>query len=112
MKGIAGVRNFFAHQLDASFDSLDEKFARAMRRLTLHENKSHYPHHLFGPDSNIAIEPVTSKRDQFVVNLKLALIALMRDRVSHHPHANQPLSEEQLLEKFPNRYKADEQPPA
>jgi hypothetical protein len=112
MKGIASVRNFFAHQLDASFDSLDEKFARAMRRLTHHENKSHYPHHLFGPDSNIAIEPVTSKRDQFVVNLKLALIALMRDRVSHHPYANQRLSEEQLLEKFPNRYKADEQPPA
>jgi len=112
MKGIARVRNFFAHRLDASFDSLDEEFTRVMRRLTLHENKSHYPHHLFGPDSNIAIEGVTSKRDQFVVNLKLALITLMRDRVSHQPHTNYPLSEKELLEQFPDRYDADEQPTA
>jgi hypothetical protein len=110
MKGIAGVRNFFAHHLDASFDSLDREFTRPMQRLTLHENRTYYPHHLFGPDSNVAIEPANSKREQFIVNLKLALIILMRDRISHHPYTNRPRSEEELLQQYPNRYSAEEQP--
>jgi hypothetical protein len=110
MKGIAGVRNFFAHHLDASLDSLDREFTKAMQRLTLHENRTYYPHHLFGPDSNVAIEPVNSKREQFIVNLKLALIILMRDRISHHPYTNRPRSEEELLQQYPNRYSAEEQP--
>src|SRR5262245_11368858 len=38
MRGIAGVRNFFAHNLDASFDSTDKKFITAITRLKLHEN--------------------------------------------------------------------------
>jgi hypothetical protein len=111
MKGIAGVRNFFAHHLDATLDSGDGKFIKAMRRLTLHENRSHYPHHLFGPDSDVAIEPVKSKRDQFVVNLKLALIILMRDRISHHAHTNRPRSDAELLELYPKRYSVKEQQP-
>jgi len=110
MKGIAGVRNFFAHHLDASLDSLDREFTKAMQRLTLHENRTYYPHHLFGPDSNVAIEPVNSKREQFIVDLKLALIILMRDRISHHPYTNRPRSEDELLQQFPNRYSAEEQP--
>ena len=104
LKGITGVRNFFAHHLEAPFDSLNEDFVRAMTRLTLHENRTHYPHHLFGPDSQTAIEPINSRRDQFVVNLKLALIILMRDRISHDTHSNRPLTEEQLLERHPHRY--------
>jgi DNA-binding MltR family transcriptional regulator len=108
MKGIAGVRNFFAHHLDASFGSLDRQFTRPMQRLTLHESRTYYPHHLFGPDSNVAIEPVNSKREQFIVNLKLALIILMRDRISHHPYTNRPRSEEELLQQYPNRYSAEE----
>ena len=112
MKGIAGVRNFFAHHLDASLESADGKFTKAMQRLTLHENRTYYPHHLFGPDSNIAIEPINSKREQFIVNLKLALIILMRDRISHHPYTNRPRSDDELLEQYPNRYSAEEQPPA
>ena len=103
LKGIARVRNFFAHRLDASFDTLDNDFNEAMRRLTLHENRTHYPHHLFGPDSQTAIEPINSKRDQFVVNLQLALLILMRDRISHEPHSNHPLTEDQLRAKYPNR---------
>ena len=104
LKGVTSVRNFFAHNLGASFDSLNEDFARAMTRLTLHENRTHYPHHLFGPDSQTAIEPINSRRDQFVANLKLALIILMRDRISHDTHSNRPLTEEQLLERYPHRY--------
>jgi len=112
IKGIAGVRNFFAHHLDASFESADGAFTKAMRRLTLHENRTYYPHHLFGTDSKVAIEPINSKREQFIVNLKLALIILMRDRISHHPYTNQPRSHEELLKQYPNRYSAEEQPPA
>jgi hypothetical protein len=111
MKGIAGVRNFFAHHLDASLDSVDKKFTKTMQRLTLHENRTHYPHHLFGPDSDVAIEPVNSNREQFIVNLKLALIILMRDRISHHPYTNRPRSEPELLKEYPNRYSTREQPP-
>jgi hypothetical protein len=104
LKGIAGVRNFFAHNLSASFDSLDDDFDKSMKRLVLHENRTHYPHHLFGPDSKIVLEPINSRRDQFIVNLKLGLIALMRDRISHEPFTNRPRSEEELLNLYPNRY--------
>jgi len=47
LKGIARVRNFFAHRTDASFDSLDKDFTDAMKRLVLYEGRTHYPHHLF-----------------------------------------------------------------
>jgi hypothetical protein len=104
LKGIAGVRNFFAHNLSASFDSLDDDFDKSMKRLVLHENRTHYPHHLFGPDSKIPIEPINSRRDQFIVNLKLGLIALMRDRISHEPFTNRPRSEEELLNLYPHRF--------
>lgn len=108
LKGIVGVRNFFAHHLDASFDSLDREFLKAMNRLTLQENRTHYPHHLYGPDSKHEIEPITNKKTQFVVNLKLGLIVLMRDRVSHESHTNQPFTEEELREKFQNRREAED----
>jgi hypothetical protein len=100
LQGIARVRNFFAHNLDASFDSLSEDFVKPMTRLHLHDGKTHYPHHLYGGDSSYQIEQVTNKRLQFVVNLKLGLIALMRDRVSHHLHTNIPLTEEQIRAQF------------
>jgi DNA-binding MltR family transcriptional regulator len=104
LKGLARVRNFFAHRTDASFDSLDKDFTDAMKRLILHEDRTHYPHHLFGPDSDAAIEPVKSMRDRFVVNLKLGLIALMRDRISHHEFSNEPRTEQEMLANFPDRY--------
>jgi hypothetical protein len=111
MKGIARVRNFFAHRLDASFSSQDKDFTKAMGQLSLHQNRTHYPHHLFGSDSEIAIELISSERERFVVNLKLSLIALMRDRIGHVPYSNQPLTEDQLLEKYPDRYSTEGQRP-
>lgn len=105
MKGLAEVRNFFAHQTGASFDSLDPKFLNGIGRLTLHQGRTHYPHHLFGPDSATELEPVKNRRDQFIVNLKLSLIALMRDRVSHVAYSNQPLTDEQIRAKFPELQK-------
>jgi hypothetical protein len=103
MKAIARVRNFFAHHLDASFSSQDKEFTKAMSLLTLHRNRTHYPHHLFGPDSDIAIEPISSEREKFAVNLKLSLIALMRDRIGHVPYSNQLLTDDELLQKYPDR---------
>ena len=108
LKGLARVRNYFAHRTDASFDSLDDD---AVKRLVLHEGKTYYPHYLFGPDSKEPIEPVTSRRDQFVVNLKFGLIALMRDRISHHDHSNKLRTEEELLTIFPDRYAAEGEQP-
>jgi hypothetical protein len=104
LKGIAGVRNFFAHHLDASFDSLNKDFVNSIGKLVLHEGRTHYPHHLFGPDSQTPIEPVSSRRDLFILNLKLALIMLMRDRVSHEPWTNRQLTEEELLANYPDRW--------
>lgn len=108
LKGLVGVRNFFAHHLDASFDSLDKEILKAMSRLTLHENRTHYPHHLYGPDGKHGIEPITNKKIQFVVNLKLGLIVLMRDRLSHETYTNQPLTAEELHEKYVARREAEE----
>jgi DNA-binding MltR family transcriptional regulator len=110
LKGLAHVRNFFAHRTDASFDSLDKILTDAMKRLVLHEGRTYYPNHLFGPDSAVSIEPVTSRRDQFVVNLKLGLIALMRDRISHHDHSNKPRTEQEMRDIFPDRYAAGSHP--
>jgi hypothetical protein len=75
MKGIACVRNVFAHHLDASFDHPTSKLKKGLALLTLrNEYKKHYPHHLYGPVSNNVIEPIKSNRDLFLVNLKLALL--------------------------------------
>ena len=96
--GIAEVRNFFAHNLDASFDSKKEKMVEAMKKLVLHENRTHYPHHLFRHDTKHPLEPIRSNRDRFIVNLQLCLIALMQDRVSHETHSFEPRTEEQIRE--------------
>lgn len=105
LKGIARVRNVFAHHLNVSFDSPDKMLVKGMNALILHEAKTHYPHHLYGGDTAQQIEPISDKRTQFIVNLKLGLIALMRDRVSHIYHSNQPLSEEEIRERFSNKHR-------
>jgi DNA-binding MltR family transcriptional regulator len=100
LKGITGVRNFFAHDLRASFEVTDKKLLKAMEHLTLNDGRTHYPHHLYGGDSEVPIERVKNNRDQFLVNLKLCLIMLMRDRTSHHAHASTLLTEKELEEKY------------
>lgn len=98
LNGIAEVRNFFAHNLDASFDSKHENMVNALKRLVLNENRTHYPHHLFRRDTKHPLEPIRSNRDRFIVNLQLCLIALMQDRVSHETHSFEPRTEEQIRE--------------
>jgi hypothetical protein len=113
LKGIAGVRNFYAHNLGASpsFESEKaEEFLDSMKSLTLHVGKSHYPDHRYGGDSAFEIEPVTDNRTRFIVNLKLGLIALMRDRCSHEMHSNKALSPEEIKVEF-ERTAKDKLPP-
>jgi DNA-binding MltR family transcriptional regulator len=73
-----GLRNFLAHNLQASFDSQAKEFLDAVDCLTLHASKCYCPDHRYGGDSNVEIESVKDKRAQFIVNvnLKLGLIAL------------------------------------
>ncbi|WP_269585179.1 hypothetical protein [Roseibium sp. Sym1] len=107
LKGLAGVRNFFAHNLSASFNSPNKDLKQSIRRLTLQDDREFYPHHLWGPDTDHPIEEINSEKDKFVVNLKIALILLMRDRVAHHPNSNILRTEAELLKKWPNRYSAE-----
>lgn len=97
--GINTTRNFFAHHLDASFDATAEEFVTAMNKLKLHEYRKHYPHHLYDEDSTNKIESVRNNRIKFVVNLKLCLIALMHDRVSHETWSNRQFTEEEIKQK-------------
>jgi DNA-binding MltR family transcriptional regulator len=110
LKGLAGVRNFFAHDPHPRFDSLDARFVQSINALTLHEGRECYPHRLWGPDTKFKIESISTRQDQFIVNLKLALIFLMRDRVSHHAYSNLPRTEEDLLKTWPDRFKENGEP--
>jgi DNA-binding MltR family transcriptional regulator len=101
LKAIAGVRNFFAHELDASFQSQDPRLLAHMDNLSLHKSRSHYPHHLFSwKDTEAPIEQINNNRDQFIANLKLGLLALMQDRVSHHKNSNERLTPQEIEEKY------------
>jgi hypothetical protein len=104
LKGLTRIRNCFAHTLDASFISPNKELRGNLKRLALHEGRTHYPHHLFGPDSDVEIESIITNQDRFIVNLRLALLFLMRDRISHHPYSNCAFTEDQLLAKYPTRY--------
>ena len=96
LKAVAHIRNRFAHDLDMSFDSEDKDFVKEIEKLNLHKGKTYYPHHLGGGESAYKIEEVTNRRERFTVNLKLGLIALMRDRLSHKPHSNEALTKEEI----------------
>ena len=104
LQGLVRIRNYFAHHIDASFASSNEYLTKSLKRLTLHENRTHYPHHLFGPDTDLAIESVRTSQERFILNLKLGLLILMRDRISHEPYTNHPLTEAEFLAKYPQRF--------
>jgi hypothetical protein len=78
----------------------EAQIAEYMKHLTLHESRSHYPDHRYVGDSKFAIEPVKDRRGQFLVNLKLCLIALMRDRCCHEIHTSRALTLEEIEAKF------------
>jgi hypothetical protein len=88
--GISEIRNFFAHNLVANFQSTDTRLSNAVNKLTLHQGRSHYPHPFKGQDSDIEIEKVNGQRDSFIVNLKLCLIELLADSSKHQHGSNFP----------------------
>jgi len=91
MYSIEFVRNSFAHNLAVSFTSSDDKLKKAMKSLTLHQDRSHYMNPFTGKDSQEAdmeIGPVNSPRERFLVNLKICLLHLMRDQRMHRPWSN------------------------
>ena len=101
LSALTKVRNFFAHHLDAqSFDDQDDKLQSAMENLKLHNGRKFWPHHLFQEDIAEAIPAINSGQDKFLVNLQLGLIFLMRDRVSHNPHSNQPVKPKVLKARY------------
>lgn len=97
--GLSRVRNFFAHNLDASFNSQKKEMVEPMKLLTLHKGRKVYPHPIYEGDTDVPIEAITNNRDRFLVNLQFCLIALMRDRVSHHTWSNKPLTKTALREQ-------------
>lgn len=97
--GLSEARNFFAHNFDASFNSKDKKMIDAMKKLRLHEGKAVYPHRIYDGDTKQPIEPISTNHDKFLINLKLCLIMLMRDRVSHETWSNKPHTKKAMNEK-------------
>lgn len=85
---LANIRNVFAHDLFTTFDATHEGMARAFGKLTLHVGLTHYPNALFSGNTNIPIEPPTSRRELFMTNVRLLMIVLMRDLHSHQPYSN------------------------
>lgn len=98
--GLAEVRNHLAHNLDDSLESKAPTLVEAMKKLTLHEGRAHYPHPLTAEDSEFEIEGVEDNRTKFIVNLKLGLIALMADRANHENWSNLPLTPERRKKRF------------
>jgi hypothetical protein len=96
LHGVIQVRNAFAHTLDASFDSDLKEMRDALATLNLHDGLKVYPHFIHKESSDKPIEPIRGNREKFLVNLKLGLIALMKDRVSHKTWTNTALSESEL----------------
>ncbi|MEH2521574.1 hypothetical protein V1279_007147 [Bradyrhizobium sp. AZCC 1610] len=98
LKGIARIRNVFAHNLGASFASEDT--LKYVGKLAIHKGRTYYPNPRIGGDSKEVVEPIDSNRTLFLVNLKLALLDLMRDRVSHRLHSNEMMSPEEIRAQF------------
>ena len=77
----------FAHRLSMTFADKGEKLARAVAALTLHEGKTHYPspHGSDWSGPEYALEPISTIRVKFEVNLKIALLILTADFQKHIP---------------------------
>jgi hypothetical protein len=92
MDPVYTIRNLFAHNLDMSFDSKDQRMLEATTKLTLHEVHEYYPHPLSsGKPTEYKIEPVEDNKTRFIVNLKILLIFVYKDSDKHLPQSNIPV---------------------
>jgi len=89
--GLAEIRNLLAHQMDMQFSSKAKKMKDALGKLTLHEGRIYYPAALWDGDTKYKLETTHQSRDLFIVNLKIALIALMADSHKHEIYSNVPV---------------------
>lgn len=94
--GLIKARNLFAHKLSITFDSDDKIMTEAFGLLTLHDGLEYYPNPFLEAPSDHNIEDTSTRRAAYIVNLKLCLIACMRDRLNHRKWSNYPLSVEEV----------------
>jgi len=73
MRGIAKIRNVFAHNLGVTFGSNDAALTKAFNDVTLHKYITYYPDPRTGKATAINVEDATTRREQFIINLKLCL---------------------------------------
>ena len=78
--------------MDASFATTAPKLVESLGKLVIHENRTHFPSPFTWEDSEHAIPTMEGNREKFLVNLQLALIALMTDREAHHMWSNERLN--------------------
>jgi hypothetical protein len=89
LTGIADIRNKFAHRLEQTFAGGDDEFKAAIGHLTLHEGVKFYPNPFTPSDTQERLKKPKTNKQIFLTNVKLALIALMRDMQAHDPQSNQ-----------------------
>lgn len=93
MRGIAQIRNRFAHQLTVhQFDDSDAELRSAFASLNLHKYYSHYPLNMIaeGKVTDPKIPNASNSRDVFLINLQVLLILLYKDHARHLPNSNVP----------------------
>ena len=90
MEAISDIRNAFAHNLTIALDDPGVRMSENFNKLQLHKGLTHYPHPFTDGPSEQKIERAIDRRDQFMVNLKLVLVHLMRDFRMHAPNSNFP----------------------
>jgi hypothetical protein len=97
LTGICEIRNKFAHRLDQTFHGGDDQFKASLKHLILHEGVKFYPNPFMWSDTEERLRKPKNNREVFVTNVKLALVALMRDMLLHHPQSN-----ESIIPKVPD----------
>lgn len=100
MLGISRIRNFFAHNLNATFESQSADIVKAFGKLKLHDTFEFYPDARFGTPTTKRIENAANNREIFVLNLKLCLNMLMQDRCRHETHSTELISHETLKQQL------------
>jgi hypothetical protein len=73
LRGIAAVRNLFAHTLSLSFNEPSKRMIDALAFLKLHETRTHYAKD-FNPDWRI--EPIKDNRSKFQTNAVICYFLL------------------------------------
>jgi hypothetical protein len=89
LTSICDIRNAFAHNLEQNFSNGDADFRAAMKHLKLHQGAKFYPNPFVWSDTTEKIRKPTTNRQIFTTNVKLVLIALLRDMLVHLPQSNQ-----------------------